>query len=74
MNFDDTESEEDEPQPQEPVAPPAPIPKTDAKNEARGERQRAAGRASQSGYESTMLTERGGDKSSAQVLSPVLGG
>jgi len=26
MNFDDTESEEDEPQPQEPVAPPAPVP------------------------------------------------
>jgi len=57
-----------------PQAPPAPIPQADAKLEARGERQNAARRGASSGYQSTMLTEAGGDKSSAPTLSPVLGG
>ena len=61
------------PTPPPPQAPPAPPPQTDAKLEARGERQRAASKGAATGYQSTMLTE-GGDKGSAPALSPVLGG
>jgi hypothetical protein len=35
MNFDDTESEDDEPQPQEPVEQPAPAPESDLPSAAR---------------------------------------
>lgn len=62
------------PTPPPPQAPPAPIPQTDAKLEARGERQRAASKGAQSGYQATMLTEKGGDASPAPASAPVLGG
>lgn len=61
------------PAPPAPVAPPAPIPQADAKMEARSERQRAAAKGAQSGYQATMLTE-GGAAGVASSASPVLGG
>lgn len=62
------------PTPPTPVAPPAPLPATDAKLEGRNARQQGAFRSAQSGYQATMLTEAGGDTSAAPVASPVLGG
>ncbi len=62
------------PKPPPPVAPPAPIPMVDAIVKGRSDRQRAAAAGAQSGYQATMLTEGGGDKSAAPTLSPVLGG
>lgn len=60
------------PTPPTPKAPPAPIPQTDSVMESRDTRQRAAAQSSQSGYQSTMLTER--NMGDAQTASPVLGG
>lgn len=54
-----------------PVAPPAPIPERDSTIDSRRNRQSAAVSASQSGYNSTMLSDssvKGG------VASPTLGG
>lgn len=62
------------PKPPAPVAPPAPIPQTDAILQGRSDRQRAAAKGAQSGYQATMLTEGGGDTSAASAKSPVLGG
>lgn len=61
------------PSPPAPVAPPAPIPKTDTVLEGRGTRQRAAAQSAQSGYQATMLTEAGG-VGAAPASAPVLGG
>lgn len=61
------------PSPPPPQAPPAPIPQTDSVMESRDSRQRAAAMSSQSGYQSTMLTERGGG-GEATTASPTLGG
>lgn len=60
------------PAPPPPQAPPAPIPKTDSKLDARAERQRKAGLAAGQGYEATKLTE--GDVGGGATGSPVLGG
>ena len=60
--------------PPTPVAPPAPIPKRDEQIDATRTRQSAAAKAAGSGYEATMLTAPGGDKSAASVASPTLGG
>lgn len=62
------------PKPPPPVAPPAPLPQTDAIMQGRTDRQRAAARSAGSGYQATMLTEGGGDTSAAGAKSPVLGG
>lgn len=60
------------PTPPPPQAPPAPIPKTDNKLDARAEKQRKAGLASMQGYEATKLTE--GPATGGATGSPVLGG
>lgn len=59
--------------PPAPVAPPRPIPERDSKMDALRARQKAASLAEQGGYQSTMLTGAGGDRSSASVASPTLG-
>lgn len=54
-----------------PVAPPAPIPERDSKIDATRNRQSAAIAASQSGYDSTMLSD---SSVSGSTASPTLGG
>lgn len=54
-----------------PTAPPAPIPERDSVIDARRNRQSAALSASQSGANSTMLSD---SSISANVASPTLGG
>lgn len=60
--------------PPTPQAPPPPTPKRDEKIAATGKMQQRAALASQSGYESTLLSGPGGDTSGGNVTSPVLGG
>lgn len=56
-----------------PQAPPAPVPQRDANIDGTRERQEAAARASQSGYELTLLAGTGGVTSPANTKAPVLG-
>jgi len=60
------------PTPPPPQAPPAPIPKTDSKLDARAEQQRKAALGASQGYTATKLTE--GSLGAATTASPVLGG
>jgi hypothetical protein len=62
------------PSPPAPQAPPAPTPVRDSKIEATFARQRAASKASASGYSATMLTGPGGETSDAPTTSATLGG
>lgn len=59
--------------PPEPKAPPAPVPQRDTNIDGTMNRQKAAQRASQSGYESTLLSGVGGVTSPASTKAPVLG-
>lgn len=59
--------------PPTPVAPPPPIPERDAKMDAYRHRARGAMAGAQGGYQSTLLSGNGGDKSAAPVASPTLG-
>lgn len=54
-----------------PAAPPAPIPERDSVIDSRRSRQSAAASASQSGYDSTMLSD---SSVRANVATPTLGG
>jgi hypothetical protein len=59
--------------PPEPQAPPAPPTELDAQRAGTQDRQRAAARSEQSGYESTMLSGTGGVTNGGPVARPMLG-
>lgn len=59
--------------PAEPQAPPPPPTEIDAQRAGTQDRQRAAARSQESGYESTMLSGAGGVTNGGPVASPVLG-